>query len=522
MATTRTILIVGGGTAGWLCAAYLARFFELSGHGRVAITLVESPEIGIVGVGEGTFPTIRTTLQFLGLDEARFVRETSATFKQGVRFDDWLHAPEGGRRHHYLHPFEAPLYDEGASLVPYWLLQDKATRPPFADAVTIQNRVMEKRRAPKRPDEGDFTGPLNYAYHFDAVRVAQVLADRARELGVRHIRDRVTGVEIDETGAIDYVHAERHGTLAADLFIDCSGFRAELIGRALDVPFRSVRTTLFADRALACKLPYERADMPIESTTIATAHEAGWIWDIGLENARGIGCIYSSDHIDDDRAADILRQHIGDRHAEFEPRRITFEPGYRERQWVRNCVAVGLAGGFLEPLESTGVVLIEAAAAMIAEFFPYNGPVDASAHRFNTLMAARYDKIVAFLKLHYCLSRRTEPFWRDNTEHSTIPDSLLAMLQQWRHRPPSRFDFSIDVETFAFFNYQYVLYGMDFDTDVSARRGDPANEALAGRMFAKIRSFGDHAAADLPAHRDFIRQLNAMSPDDAWIASTRS
>src|SRR3954468_399034 len=201
----RSILIVGGGTAGWLTAAYLARFLEISDNRRLEITLLESPDIGIIGVGEGTFPTIRTTLKFLGIDESRFIRQTSATFKQGIRFTDWVRTPEAGRHEHFFHPFEAPFYTEGTSLVPYWLLQDEATRPSFAEAVTIQNRVAQAQRAPKRPDEGDFSGPLNYAYHFDAASLAQVLADRAKELGVTHLEGLMTNVVLNEAGAIDHV-----------------------------------------------------------------------------------------------------------------------------------------------------------------------------------------------------------------------------------------------------------------------------------------------------------------------------
>ena len=458
----RSILIVGGGTAGWLTAAYLAKALELSPGGRLEITLVESPDIGIIGVGEGTFPTIRTTLQFLGIDEMQFIRKTSATFKQGIRFTDWLDPPTGDAHSHYFHPFEAPFYTEGASLVPYWLLRDEATRPPFAEAMTFQNRVAEAKRGPKRPNEGDYQGPLNYAYHFDAVKTSQLLAERARELGVRHVADRLRGVRLDASGDIAEVVTEHHGAMQADLYIDCTGFRAELIDGAMNVPFKSVRDTLFANRALACKVSYDRPDAPLESYTITTAHEAGWLWDIGLKDARGIGCVYSSDHIDDDRAHAVLRDYIGARNADIVPRRIDFEAGYRAKHWVRNCVAVGLAGGFLEPLESTGLVLIEAAIGMIAELFPHNGPVDAPARRFNELMTARYDTIVNFLKLHYCLSRRTERFWRDNAAATSIPERLSDLLDQWRYRPPNRFDFTLDVESFAFFNYQYVLYGMGF------------------------------------------------------------
>jgi glycine/D-amino acid oxidase-like deaminating enzyme len=506
----RSILIIGGGTAGWLTAAYLARFLDLADHPHRQITLLESPEIGTIGVGEGAFPTMRSTLRFLGIDETRFIRETSATFKQGVCFTDWLHAPQDGQRHRYFHPFEAPLYADAPGLVPHWLRQDKATRPPFAEAMTIQNRVAEARRAPKGPDEEAFTGPLSYAYHFDAGQLGRLLAERAVELGVRHVKDRLEDVVLDAAGRIDHVVSREHGPLRADLYIDCSGFRAELIGRALGVPFRSARPYLFTDRALACKLPYDRPDAPLPSFTIAAAHEAGWTWDISLAGMRGLGCVYSSDHMDDARAAATLRAYAGDRIDEVETRLLSFEPGYRERQWVGNCVAVGLSAGFLEPLESTGVVLIEAAVAMIAELFPHHGPIDAPASRFNTLMTARFDNIVSFLKLHYCLSRREEPFWRDNVDPASIPDRLKELLDQWRHRPPNRYDFILDLESFAFFNYQYILYGMEFATDLPSEATDLAAMRAAEKLLLKIRRYGERAADDLPSHRQLIDRINGQ------------
>ncbi|MCW3835888.1 tryptophan halogenase family protein [Sphingomonas canadensis] len=507
MARKRSILIVGGGTAGWLTAAYLARFLEIRDNPHLEITLLESPEIGIIGVGEGTFPTIRETLRYIGIDETRFMRATSATFKQGIRFNDWLHAPGAdGRRHSYLHPFEAPYYTEGLGLVPYWLLMDAAARPPFAEAVTVQHRVAERRRAPKRPGEGEFTGPLNYAYHFDAARLARVLTEQAVALGVRHVTGLLEHAVLGPDGSIAHVVTREHGAMCADLYVDCSGFRAELIGRALGTPFRPVRDTLFTNRALACKIPYGRPDAPLESFTIAAAHEGGWTWDIGLEGARGIGCVYSGDHVSDDRAAELLEAYAGH---PVEPKLIPFEAGYRERQWVKNCVAVGLSGGFLEPLESTGVVLIEAAVRMIAELFPHNGPADAPARRFNELITARFQNIAAFLKLHYCLSRREEPFWRDNADPASIPERLRELLDQWRYRPPGRFDFILDLESFAFFNYQYILYGMEFKTDLSPVRNEFPNVAEAERLFARIGKFGERAAQDLPSHRELIRQINA-------------
>ena len=507
----RSILIVGGGTAGWLTAAYLAKALALADNRQLSITLLESPDVGIIGVGEGTFPTIRETLRFIGVDEASFIRQTSATFKQGILFTDWLHAPRGGERHRYFHPFEAPFYSEGTSLVPYWLLQDEKSRPSFAEAVTIQDKVAGARRGPKGAEEPDFGGPLNYAYHVDARRLADLLGERARELGVEHVTGHVVKTALDDRGAISHVVTGDGRELSADLYVDCTGFRAELIGQALGSPFKSVRDRLFTDRAVSCKVAYENPDAPIESYTLATAHEAGWTWDIGLAGARGIGCVYSSDHIADDRALAILRDYVGPQFDESAVRQIGFEAGYRERQWVSNCVSIGLSAGFLEPLEATGLVLIEAAVGMLAELFPHHGPVDAPARRFNELMSARFENIVKFLKLHYCLSQRGEPFWQDNTDPKTIPEALQELLEQWRYRPPGRFDFILDVESFAFFNYQYILYGMGFKTDLSAGRSDFPKVAEAEKLFKRIRAFADKAAHDLPAHRALIDQISAAA-----------
>ncbi|MEO3690012.1 tryptophan halogenase family protein [Roseateles paludis] len=525
MSSKRRILIVGGGTAGWLTACYLAKHLRLAERPHLEITVLESPEISVIGVGEGTFPTIRATLQTLGIDEWRFVRETSATFKQGIRFVDWAHAPEpageGETRHQFIHPFEAPFYAEDLNLVPYWLLQPEAERPPFAQAMTLQHRVAAAGRAPKRLSEGAYAAPLNYAYHFDAMKLARLLGEHARQLGVRHVEATLSGVALNAGGAIDHIETLQHGRFEADLFVDCTGFRAELIGHLPGKPFRSVRDTLFADRAMTCKIAEPSPDAPLESFTIATAHEAGWTWDIGLNGARGIGCVYSSSHLSDERAAEILRQYVGREHADVAMRRIPFEAGYREQPWVRNCVAIGLSGGFLEPLESTGLVLIEAAVGMLAEMLPHSGPIDAPARRFNELMSARYENIINFLKLHYCLSRRTEPFWQDNLQAASIPERLAELLAQWRLRPPGRFDFALDTEAFAFFNYQYILYGMGFETQLEAAREDFPQAEQARKLFAKIQRFAERAATDLPSHRALIQQIHALAARPAARAARR-
>ena len=501
-------MIVGGGTAGWLTAASLAKAFGTGRPGAPSITVLESPEIGIIGVGEGTFPTIRQTLKNLGIEEALFMRESHATFKQGIRFDDWEVTPTDGRHSHYFHPFEPPYWGrEELNLTPYWLLQDKATRKPFAQAVTFQKRIADARMGPKRIHQGGYAGPLNYAYHFDATRFAACLAKHARGLGVSHLEGNLTDVVLDDSGAISRIVTAEHGDMTADLYIDCTGFRSELLGKALGVPFQPIKEVLFTDRAVAMQVPDEGRDDPIASYTISTAHEAGWTWDIALDGRRGVGYVYSSDHSSDDRAEEVLRAYIGPRAEGLNARRIRFQAGYRTRHWVKNCVGVGLSAGFLEPLESTGVVLIESAINKIIEFFPHDGAIDASAASFNEMMVARYKTIIGFIKLHYCLSRREEPFWRDNAEPASIPTHLRNLLDLWRHRPPSRYDFIMDNESFAYFSYQYILYGMNYPTDYEAARAASPMLDRAEEIFVRVALFGEQAAKELIPHRQLLNAV---------------
>ena len=507
MSGNSRIIIAGGGTAGWLTACYLAKALGANVANGPSITVIESPDISIIGVGEGTFPTLRLTLKTLGIDEARFLRESSATFKQGIRFDDWTHAPQDGSHTHYFHAFEFPHHAQGSELLPYWLLGEAGTGTALADAIGVQKSVADASLAPKRSHDSNYAGPLNYAYHFDAVRFAAFLATVAKEWGVRHVADTIESVTLDESGAISGLATRATGVLEADLYIDCTGLRAKLIGETLKVPFTSCGDSLLTNRAVACQIPNSRPDSPIASYTIARAHEAGWTWDIGLENRRGIGYVYSNDHSSDDRAERILRGYIGKAGDEHSVRFIKFDAGYRERQWVRNCVAVGLSAGFFEPLESTGIMLIEVAAAMIADFFPWNRDFEAPARLFNDLMRHRFENIVKFLKMHYCLSQRPEDFWRDNRRAETIPEDLQRLLAAWRHRPPGRFDFVADYETFPHFSYQYVLYGMGFRTNLEPARHRYQATAAARQAFTQLKRFAHQATADLPTHRALIDQV---------------
>ena len=510
----QNVLIVGGGTAGWLTACFLAKTLgarDAEGRpadGGIRITLVESPDIGIIGVGEGTFPSIRGTLAAIGIDEARFIRACNATFKQGVRFQHWVRAPGQPGADHYFHPFSQPSQRPGGvDLLPHWL-QGAAGASAFAGAVTLQKAVADAGHGPKRRGDPDYQGPMNYAYHFDASRFAALLAEHGKSLGVQHVQGTVKRVELGADGAIACVHTREQGPLRADLYVDCSGFRAALIGEAMGSPMRALDDVLFVDRALAMQVPYPTPDAPIAAYTISTAHAAGWTWDIGLQQRRGIGYVYSSRHSGEAEAEKVLRQYIGAGAEGLTPRQLCFKVGYRETQWVKNCVAVGLSGGFLEPLESSGIGLIETAAYLIGYLFPFNGDTAPVAAAFNHLMRERYARVVDFLKLHYCLTqRRDSDFWIDNADPASIPDTLRDKLAMWRCRPPNRLDFIADLEMYPTSSWQYVLYGMEFATSLHASAADLGRRAEALKEFGMIAALGQHALADLPPHRVLVEQF---------------
>ncbi|MFW2828897.1 tryptophan halogenase family protein [Sphingomonas sp. ID0503] len=495
------LVILGGGTAGWLAAAHFSRALGLRG-----VTLIESADIGTIGVGEGTFPTIRSTLASLKVSEAEFLRESSASFKQGVLFDGWATGADS-----YFHPFNLPFGGDDDALLPYWIADRSPQRRAYADAVTAQERVIRAGLAPKRSQDPDFSGPMNYAYHFDAARFAAFLRRISEAAGVTRIEGTVASVAQDESGDITELTLADGRTVTGDFFIDCSGFRAKLIGETLGSGFRSVGKHLFNDRALALQVPYASPDEAIRPYTLATAHQAGWTWDIGLDTRRGTGYVFSSAHATDEEAEATLRRYVGTAGDGLEPRMLRFETGYRDRQWIGNCVAVGLSAGFFEPLESTGIMLIEVACKMIGDFLvsPDRAARDAAARSFNRIMAGRFDRIVDFLKLHYCVTRRTDTaYWRDNADAASIPERLQDLLVQWRHRPPSRFDFIVDLETFLPASYQYILYGMGFETKL-AQPQRYKESAQAASAFIRVAQAGAQASQHLPPHRALLASYTA-------------
>lgn len=503
----KRVLIVGGGTAGWVTAAYMARMLATDTSGGVSITLIESDEIGILGVGEGTFPIIRKTMKRIGIDESDLIKHADATFKQGIRFNNWKYNPADKPDDSYLHPFQVASQHTDMDLLPYWLL-GVAGDVPWAQACTVQDTVIKKRLAPKLITHPNYDAPLNYAYHFDATKLAELLKNKAMEGGVRRLVDTIEKVNLDSEGAIASVVARQNGELTADLYIDCTGFRARLIGDAMGIPFTSYKKELFCDRAVALQVPYDNPQADIPSCTYTTAQKAGWIWDIGLHQRRGVGYVYSSEHCDEATAVKALKKYIGPSAEGLQHRLLKFEPGYRKTQWHKNCISVGLSAGFIEPLEATGISFAEVAALMICNLFPWSGDYEQSAEQYNKAMCTRFEHVKDFIKLHYYLSERDDtPFWRENRLPETASDYLKGKLSQWRHRPPSFLDIDASHDIFDENSWQYILYGMGFKTDISARAGALRFYDDARHEFESIRQQSLHAMSAVPSHRALISDV---------------
>jgi tryptophan 7-halogenase len=504
--TVRSVVIVGGGTAGWLTAGIIAARHQarIKANG-FAVTLIESPDIKIIGVGEGTWPTMRASLERMGISETQFFRECDSSFKQGGKFAGWT---TGAEQDAYYHPLMLPQGFSQLNLVPHWVREGQGRS--FCDFVTPQGRLCDYGLAPKVITSAEYKGLANYAYHLDAGKFAPFLARHCTEkLGVRHVWADVLKVNQRESGDIESVSTKQAGDIAGDLFIDCSGFSALLIDKTLGVGFKECGDILFCDTALALQVPFDSPDEPMASQTISTAQEAGWIWDICLPTRRGIGYVYSSRHTSEEAARETLARYVGPKHRHLSARKIPIRSGHRQTFWKNNCVAVGLAGGFLEPLESSAIVLVELSAKLLAEQMPACREVmDIVARRFNDVTMYRWGRIIDFLKLHYVLTKRTDTaFWRDNVDPATVPDRLKDLLTLWRYQPPWYFDeFDRLEEVFPAASYQYVLYGMGFETEVAPE--DTADTAsTAARLLRENERITLEMSARLPKNRELLNKI---------------
>lgn len=504
----REIVILGGGSAGWLTAAVLAADHDTASGTGLRITLIESPDVATIGVGEGTWPTMRDTLRRTGVTETDFIRECDGAFKQGSKFARWTRDHEDD---YYYHPFVLPQGYLETNVVAGWLERSEV---PFGKLVSFQPHLCEAGKAPKQFSTPEYAAVANYAYHLDAGKLGVFMRKHCIErLGVRHVSDHMTAVNTHDNGDIASLQTRNNGAITGDLFIDCSGMRALLIGQHYGVEIDSQKHVLFNDRAIALQVPYAEPDWPIACQTISTAQSSGWIWDIGLQTRRGVGHVYSSTHTTDDAAAEELRRYVvatGGREQDvYTLPKITIKPGFRRRSWHRNCLAIGLASGFMEPLEASSLVLVELAAGMLSDQMPATrAAMDIVAARYNDAFSYRWERVVDFLKLHYVLTQRGDTdYWRDNCRSESIPERLRELLELWRYQPPSRYDLYRVEEVFPSASYQYILYGMGFKPDrrpLTRRMDDVPRAQMYAREAADLTR---KMLAALPGHREMLDHI---------------
>lgn len=493
------IVIVGGGTAGWMTAAALSHLLPE----RCSIELVESEQIGTVGVGEATIPHIRQFNALLGIDEGEFIEATQATYKLAIKFEGW-----GAKQNSYLHPFSAFGFElNGIDFHHYWLKAKSLLSGASLDSFSIASQAaLDGKFAPATPDHEPGFG---YAFHLDASLYAKYLRRYAQQRGVRRIEGKVQSVRCHrETGEIESVSLVSGQQVSGQLFIDCSGFRALLIGEALGVGYNDWRHWLTCDRAVAMASP---AMPEPPSYTNVTATETGWQWRIPLQHRTGNGQVYSSEYLSDEAAAEQLRVAIGAPPL-TDPNFIRFTPGYRHKSWEKNCIALGLSSGFLEPLESTSIYLIHRAILKLVEYFPTRGCPGKGPAAFNRWMSMEYQRVRDFLILHYHLNAREEPFWRAQRELQ-IPSELeekIALFNESGRLEHYRYGLFAEPSWLAVFLGQGML----------PHHVDPRlNKVPAQQIARQLERMAKHCrahVANMPSHRSAI---NSRPRADAATAS---
>ncbi|MEX0915180.1 MAG: tryptophan halogenase family protein, partial [Wenzhouxiangellaceae bacterium] len=489
----RKVVIVGGGTAGWMAAVALAKTF---GRG-LDIELIESDAIGTVGVGEATIPPIKNFNLLLELDEAEFLREVNGTFKLGIEFENW---GELGER--YFHPFAPHGIDHwAAQFHHYWLRARRVGETAPLDDFSLEYCMARAGRF------GGNTGrALNYAYHFDAAGYARLLRRLSEQMGVARIEGKVVDVaQHAETGFIESVRLEDGKNVPGELFIDCSGFRGLLIEQTLGTGWEDWSHWLRSDRALAVQTESTHAPAPY---TRATARSCGWQWKIPLQHRVGNGLVYCSDYMSDDAAAKTLLDNLEGAPI-TDPRPIRFKTGRRLQQWNRNCVALGLASGFLEPLESTSIHLIQNSIIRLIKLFPRERIEPIEVDQFNREVRSEIEYIRDFIILHYHVNGRTDsPYWTDCSEMS-IPDSLRHKIELFSR---NGLVFRENNELFGEVSWTSVLIGQGVTPGGYHKIADSLDESRLHSLMSRVKADIAQAIRDGISHEEYISRCCHPDP----------
>jgi len=494
-----SIVIAGGGSAGWMAAAALSRFLGHAGR----ITLIESEMIGTVGVGEATIPQIHHFNSALGIDEPTFLRETNATFKLGIEFAGWR-----DRDHRYMHGFG--LLGRAVGIHPFRDLWLRARMAGTAGELGEYNFNEIAARAIRMIGPGQSPSSVRdlvYAFHFDATLYAGFLRRMAEANGVTRVEGMIEEVERDgETGDITALALNGDRRVTGDFFIDCTGFRSVLLGQALGVPFDDWSRWLPCDRALA--VACDRVDGPLRPYTESIARPSGWQWRIPLQHRTGNGLVYSSAHLSDDEAAATLLANL-DAPAKADPRPIRFATGHRKQAWSHNCLALGLAAGFMEPLESTSLHLVQTAIARFIKFIPSSSAETQGRDTFNRQTMTEWLQIRDFLVLHYAANGRDgEPFW-DEVRSMSLPETLMEKIRLFEE---SGIVVKEDGELFTEEGWTQVMIGQGIQPRAHTPMTNGIDSRELGDFLASLANAYGQRAEALPTHEEWLNHvLNAQT-----------
>jgi|tagenome__1003787_1003787.scaffolds.fasta_scaffold20987256_4 tryptophan halogenase len=497
--TIRNVVIVGGGTAGWMAAAALSRYLD---NGSTQVTLIESEEIGTIGVGEATIPPLISFNSMLGINENDFVTATKATFKLGIEFVNW-----GGIGERYFHPFGGYAQDlQGVHFHQLYLRQRKRRRMQDISAWSMCAVAAANGRY-ARPGQGarpPLTG-LRYAFHFDAGLYAAFLRQYAEASGAHRIEGKIVDVKLDsENGNVQSVTLADGQTIDGDLFVDCSGFRGLLIEQALGTGYEDWTHWLPCDRAVAVSSSYSGGPDPF---TRSTAYASGWQWRIPLQHRMGNGLVYSSAHISDEDARELLLANLeGEPLAE--PRHLSFQTGRRKLAWNRNVISLGLSGGFVEPLESTSIHLIQTGISRLLALFPDRRFNPIERDEYNRQVQASYEDVRDFIILHYNATKRDDSEFWNYCRTMSVPDSLTAKIALWRAKGRV---FRDELELFATPSWVAVMLGQGIVPEEYEPIVDALDEEKVASALEQIRLGILQTSERLPTHGEFIAQILGQS-----------
>jgi len=523
------IIITGGGTAGWMTASYLKKALGES----VQISLVESATISTIGVGEATFSTIKLFFDFLGLDEREWMPECNAAYKLGIKFVNW-----NAEGRSFYHPFQRYEIVDGFAIVEWWLKLQKDLNA-YDYSCFITPALCENKRSPRYLDgrvydnkDQDLFAPESaaqecalrdlriqfpYAYHFNAGLLANFLRDYAVQKGVKRIVDDITDVKLAEDGSIAHLTTKEHGDIKGDLYIDCTGFRGLLLNKALGEPFISFSESLLNDSAIAVQVPRNIAADGIKPYTTATALSAGWVWNIPLYGRDGTGYVYSSKFSSPEDAEKEFREHLGSAADNCNASHIKMRIGRSRDSWVKNCVAIGLASGFVEPLESTGIFFIQHGIEELVSNFPDRSFDEGMRKSYNKAIADCIDGVRDFLTLHYLASSRYDtPFWKATAHELEIPDTLNERMELWKTRLPNSRNVNLKYHGFEAYSYSVMLLGLGHRPEHSLHTLNHMKDEKALAAFRAIRERADYLCRTLPSQYEY---LTAMRMGTSTITS---